>query len=297
MIRTLQITSIIAVVLGVGFFVLLVVFGAHSDEQVEQFLNAAGVIEKFDNARGERLSDSRQETSPLVKQAEMFALYLNPPPKPQTESPVPRTSTPRPRGRVSPKFKLIGTSYYTLHPESSLALVDEPGKGLRWVRQSAEVGHLIIEQIKDGLVVVRDGDSTYEIIAERTERKSLLKKGSSSQVDAEKEVILSKETQAARQEALAELDAMLLELELTETDVEPAETNSEPKTEKVDPAKAKRRITGENMRISPDEAKRLGRLGQRLKDVNKVSRRAEKYKVNKGPDVSEPNLGDVNDWE
>ena len=156
MIRALRITSIIAVVSAAVFFVLPAFLGARGDEQIEQFLNSAGAIEKFNDARGDRIEDSRHEISPLVKQAEAFALYLNPPVKPSLPEPSVSRSKPRPRGPVAPKFKLVGTSYYTLHPEQSLALIDEPGKGLRWVKQSGEVGHLIIEKVKDGIVVVRD---------------------------------------------------------------------------------------------------------------------------------------------
>ncbi|MHC4891068.1 MAG: hypothetical protein ACYTEO_16575, partial [Planctomycetota bacterium] len=124
----------------------------------------------------------RSQESPLVKQAETFALYLDPPtlPKPATTkitTPGPRT-TPIPDIRpkaVSTRFTLIGTTYYASHPELSLALIDEPGKGLHWVRQSGKVGHLIIEQVKDGLVVVRDGERTSELMPVRPVKKSLIK--------------------------------------------------------------------------------------------------------------------------
>jgi hypothetical protein len=185
MIKTLRITSIIAVVLAVVFFVLPAVFGVRSNKPTEQFLNSASVMEKFNKAKGKKSTKSESQVSPLVKQAEAFALYLNPP-EPKK---APATSTremamsripPRPTGPVSPKFKLIGTSYYALHPELSLALIDEVGKGLRWVKQSGKVGHLIIEQVKDGLVVVRDSKRTFELVAERPEKRSLLKKSVSS---------------------------------------------------------------------------------------------------------------------
>jgi hypothetical protein len=76
---------------------------------------------------------------------------------------TPVTPEIRPPAPVSPKFTLVGVSFYQSHPEQSLAFIDEPGKGLHWVRQSGEVGHLIIEQVKDGSVVVRDGQRTFEI--------------------------------------------------------------------------------------------------------------------------------------
>ena len=150
MIKTLRITSITAAILAVVFFILPTVFGIRSDKQSEQFLNSAGAIEKFNEVKGNKSRKSEEQTSPLVKQAKAFSLYLNPPPKPQKPSTYSKTTRRKPP-TVSAKFKLIGTSYYALHPELSLALIDEPGKGFRWVKQSSKVGHLIIEQVKDGL--------------------------------------------------------------------------------------------------------------------------------------------------
>jgi len=180
MIKTLRITSIILVVLAVVFFAFPAVFGFRSDEQAEQFLNSASVIEKFSKVKGKKSAKTESQISPLVKQAEAFALYLNPPkpkkpPVTSTRKTAKPSITPRPSGPVSSKFNLIGTSYYPSHPDLSLALIDEPGKGLRWVRQSSEVGHLIIEQVKDGSVVVRDGKRTFKLVAERAKKRSLLK--------------------------------------------------------------------------------------------------------------------------
>ncbi|MFA5251878.1 MAG: hypothetical protein WC454_04760, partial [Phycisphaerae bacterium] len=139
MIKTLRITSIIAVVLAVFLFVLPAAFGFRGDKQTEQFLNSAGVIEKFKEARGDKIEDGQREISPLVKQAEAFALYLNPPPKPKAEpSATEAKREPRPAGPVAAKFRLIGTSRHVLQPELSLALIDEPGKGLYWVRQFSQ---------------------------------------------------------------------------------------------------------------------------------------------------------------
>src|SRR4030042_3544872 len=123
MIKTLRITSIVTVVLAAVFFVFPAVFGVRGDKQREQFLNSAGAIEQFKEAKGGKSENRGRETSPLVKQAEAFALYLNPPPKPATEPSMSR-GEPRPKA-VSPKFKLVGTSRHELQPEMSLALIDE----------------------------------------------------------------------------------------------------------------------------------------------------------------------------
>jgi hypothetical protein len=310
MIKTLRITSIIAVVLAV-FFVLPAVFGVRGDEQREQFLNSAGVIEKFKESKGDKVGDRGQEISPLVKQAEAFALYLSPPPPPQpiVSEPSRSQSPPQPKA-TSPKFKLVGTSYYALHPELSLALIDEPGKGLHWVRQFGKVGHLIIEQVKDGLVVVRDGQSTFELVAERQEKRSLLKKNLSSdvrissgeppwtgaevQVSAEEETALGEEVGAERRKALSELDAMLHEQGMIQADVEPGDTNLGPKPEEVTTVRKRPSSNLENMRITAREARKLGRLGRRLKDVQQVPNRAEGDRTGSDANLIEPNSSTLN---
>ncbi|MGD9109806.1 MAG: hypothetical protein PVG93_02590 [Phycisphaerales bacterium] len=175
--KTLRITSVLGAICVVALVVLPVVSGSGTNEQLQKILDTPSVVEKFQAQAGSARS-SNDEDSPLVKQAQAFALYLNPPPPPKTperKSKPRRSATPRPPGPVKAKFSLLGTSFYPLRPEMSLALIDEPGKGLRWVRQSSEVGHLIIEQVKDGEIVVRDGQRTFELVAERPKKVSLLK--------------------------------------------------------------------------------------------------------------------------
>jgi len=177
MIKTLRITTIVAAVLAVIFFFLSVVFGGRSDKEIEHFLNSSGVVEKFNKAADNKVKTSQNETSPLITQAEAFVKYLNPPPKPKPSTPTipkPTVSPPRPRGPVTAKFTLAGTSFYEANPELSLAFINEPGKDLRWVRQGSTIGHLVIEQVKDGLIVVRDGQRTFEITTQQKPQRSPL---------------------------------------------------------------------------------------------------------------------------
>lgn len=180
MIKTLRITTIIAALLAVGFFAFPAVFGFRGDEQIEQFLKSPGAIEKFNKAKGAKSRKTGDQISPLVEQAMMFGLYLNPPPRktaprPPT-TPTARRQAPIPEPpRQSVKFKLIGTSYYASRPELSLAYINEPGKGFYWVRQGSKVAHLLIEQVKDGSIIVKDRETTVTLVAERTPKKSLIK--------------------------------------------------------------------------------------------------------------------------
>jgi len=181
MIKTLRITTIIAAFLAVGLLAFPVVYGYRGDEEIEKFLKSPGAIEKFKKAKGAKSLKTRDQVPPLVKQATVFGLHLNPPPnrkaapKPKT-NPVARKQAPIPEPpRQSAKFELIGTSYYASRPELSLAYIDEPGKGLYWVRQGSKVGHLLIEQVQDGSIVVKDRQQTVTLVAKRTPKKSLIK--------------------------------------------------------------------------------------------------------------------------
>ncbi|NQT00860.1 MAG: hypothetical protein HQ580_02435 [Planctomycetes bacterium] len=173
MIKTLRITSILAVALAAILVVFSVVFGVRSDKDIEKLLGGPNVIEKF-NSAGKKATRGSNQVSPLVQQAGVFALYLNPP-KPVASRPVKgRASTVKRAPSATPKFKVMGTSYYKGRPESSMALIDEPGKGLHWVRQSSMVGHLLIEEVKDGIVVIKDNNGTFELAAEQKPHISLL---------------------------------------------------------------------------------------------------------------------------
>ncbi len=316
MIKTLRITSVLAVVLAVVFFVLPAVFGVRSDEGAEQFLGSPSAIENFKKAKGQTGTKSESQVSPLVKAAEAFGLYLNPPkPKaPPRRAPRERAgSAPRPRAPVSAKFSLVGTSYYALRPELSLALIDEPGEGFRWVRQSSEVGHLVIEQIEDGVVVVRDGKRTFELEVKRPKKRSLVKGSVSdaritstedSPVSAEEKAvasITSTEDSPISAEEEAVLERMFAELEATLPDEEWADARRrgllgapEARLRVEEDARIERAVAVlEAMRVGDEEARRLGRLGEKLREIRRDRNRARDGKIEVDANLSEPNLKSV----
>lgn len=182
MIKTLQITSILAVIMAAVLLVSSVVFGVARDEQAEAFLKSPTLKEQFSkiSARLSKRGDASQ-TSPLVSRAQQFAEIINPP-KPKV--PVPKTQRVV-VDRVKPPeptalFKVIGTSYCQADPAMSLVFIDEPGKGLRWVRQGSEIMHVVIEEVKDGAIVVREGDKTREMQAEERPLTVSLLEGAAS---------------------------------------------------------------------------------------------------------------------
>ena len=179
MIKTLRITSVVAAILAGVFFVFPVVYGVRSDERVDELLSLPSVREKFEDVADSKAKTGESRVSPLVEQAEAFALYLNPVKQTvQKTSTGPKKTSISSKVSVTPKFKVFGTSYCAGNPELSQALIDEPGRERRWVRQSGKVGHLLIEQVKDGLIVVKSSDKTFEIPVEQKPETGILNRSS-----------------------------------------------------------------------------------------------------------------------
>jgi hypothetical protein len=269
MIKIFRITSIIVAVLAAVLVVASpVVLGSQNDKDIEEFLKLPGIVEEFKKAGGQKTSKSDDQISPLVKQAKGFALYLNPPPKPQAKSKPTKKSykpiaAPKPAGPVTTKFKLIGTSFYESHPELSFALIDEPGKGFQWLRQSSSVGHLVIEEIKDGLVVIRDGQRTYDLIAERKPRKSLLRNKNAVPAEGSKPSEPEIEPTMNKEEVLENI------MERIESVVAPDSTDSQPADEVSDTSMQELLSAIEAMRAQSEESEKLNDLGQKLKSIQK----------------------------
>ncbi len=266
MIKIFRITSIIVAVFTTVLFVASsVVLGSQNDEDIEELLKLPGIVEEFKKAGGEKITKTDGQMSPLVKQAKSFALYLDPPPKPKakpksTKKYKPKAK-PKPTGPVSSKFKLIGTSFYESHPELSFALIDEPGEGFRWLRQSSSVGHLVIEEIKDGFVVIRDGQRTYDLIAERKPRKSLVRGEEATPAEGSKPSEPDAEQTVNKEEMLEDI------VKKMEAMVTPDSNDFQPAANQSDTTIREVLSAIEAMRTHSEETKKLNDLGQELKSI------------------------------
>ncbi len=265
MIRTLRITSIVALLLACGFIAVPFIFQKRLDPKVEELLKTESAVEKFSKTQNQRAAKKDTQLSPLVKQAQAFANFLNPP-KPEP-SPEERQAELEIRPQVvTPKFTLVGTSINTARPEMSMALIDEPGKGTYWVKQASQVGHLIIEQIKSGIVVVNDNGRTSEIVAERPEKISLLRNPPSegaSPVPATTEGSAPPPPPSAVE---AQLDQISKELEEIEKQVAAGTLDANAAAAKSAAIMDKFMAEAEAVqsRIESEEAKNIGQLGAEL---------------------------------
>jgi len=270
MIKTLRITSILAVLLVCGLLAVLFIFQKRSDPKAEELLKTESAVEKFSKTQNIMAAKKDTQVSPLVKQAQAFATFLNPP-KPEP-SPEERQAELEIRPQVvTSKFTLIGTSLNAVRPEMSMALIDEPGKGTYWVKQAAQVGHLTIEQIKSGLVVVNDNGKTSEIVAERPEKISLLRNP-----PAEGAPVAPATTEgSAPPPPEMEIPMEQIATELAEIEKQVAAGTLDPNTaaEKTDAVMEKytAEFDAARSRINTEEAKNIDRLGAQLQtkqDVN-----------------------------
>jgi len=181
MTKTLRITSVVvAAAILTGVLIKYSVFptdsSASTNQHVEKVLDSPGVIELFKQTKGTRAGAAGNQSSPLVQQAIAYASYLSPSPKVKKARPGLRTTAkPIATGPVTPKFQVFATTYFEGNPQLSQALIDEPGKGRHWVRQSSMVGHLLIEQVKDGVVVVKSSEETFELEVEKASKTGLSK--------------------------------------------------------------------------------------------------------------------------
>jgi len=308
MIKTLRITSVVAAILAGVFFVLPVVYGVRSDERIDEFLKLPSVREKYENAADNKAKTGESPVSPLVEQAEAFALFLNPlKPTIQKTAKEARTTDFADRLPVTPKFKVFATSYFADNPELSLALIDEPGRGRYWVRQSSKVGHLLVEQIKDGLVVVKSSKETFELEIEQIpDTKSLTKpspasslRGSQSRLKSTLPALDRADTGVIRSmdmpqnlqengeddEKMGELVDKLKDLQ---KNVASDKTNSgldkERRAARIEQLISKFKST----RVSAEEAKKLDNIGEKLKGVKRDTNPSPPEADNGEVEVSPP---------
>jgi len=286
MIKTLRITSFVAAILAGVFFVFPVVYGVRSNERVDEFLKQQSIKEKFENAADNKAKTGESRTSPLVEQAEAFALYLNPVKTPvRTISKGVKTPSISSKLAVTPKFKVFATSYYPENPGLSQALIEEPGRGRYWVRQSGKVGHLLVEQVKDGLVIIKGGEETFELTIERepgagshkTSPTSALQR---SQSNSTSRVPTSSRTAATSfrrtsnipqkpqikrdDEKMDELVDKLKDLQRSAaSDKTTSRLDKEERAARIEELIAKFKST----RVSAEESEKLGNMGEKLKST------------------------------
>jgi len=168
MVRILQIITVLALISTIAVLICFLSRLLQGAPELEWSLEPP-ITERFAQVRGQSAASSQVATHPLVRAADAFARYLNPPDLRESSeakasrSPSRTTSVVIP-AEISPKFTLVATSYYRSRPQESMALVREPGIGFRWVKQGTKLGRFVIDKIECGTVVYRHGNWRGEMV-------------------------------------------------------------------------------------------------------------------------------------
>ena len=185
MLRTLKIAKMVVAAVAICFIAYLAVSGLKPDGQTEAISSKQSAVEAFRTLSG--LPDhSSNKGSEFVRQAHEFALRINSPKSEvitvldddselleEISTKITHPDPPPP----PPRFSLVATCRYEDYPEKSLAQLSILAKGKKWVRQGDSVGRLTIHEVKDGSIVLYQGQTMKaEIFVPPTkEIKSLLK--------------------------------------------------------------------------------------------------------------------------
>jgi hypothetical protein len=146
-----------------------------------------GVVELFrERQGGQGTKNGGHMASPLVAQAEAFAAYLCPPvvaeeqgasgPVLDLGTRVDASPPVRPK-EVSVDFRVVAVSCYPDRPKRSMALIAASSDGeseAKWVKEGAGIGHFVVHEIRQGAVVLRDGEQLRELAVERRRQSRTL---------------------------------------------------------------------------------------------------------------------------
>ena len=161
MVRFLQTITVLAIISSI-FVLVCCISQMLKDAPEVKYSSEPSIRERVLQVVEHSEKSNRVTTQPLVKQAEAFAIYLNPPVSPKPSKAVVSNNSRQTISRnnpveLSPKFTLTATSYYRSKPQESMALVWEPGIGFHWIKQGSKLGHFVIDKIERGTVVYRNG--------------------------------------------------------------------------------------------------------------------------------------------
>ena len=170
MLKALRIASVAAIAAAVGVVVFVALFGLKEDAAIEEFLQSDGIVEQI-RKKVKVVAQKSDADSPLEAASKAFALRIDPPPPPAPIEPakpsqpiVKPPSPPQPprppenrQPTLSAKFTLEATARCPDQPQKSMVLLKNVQNEFKWYRQGEQVGHLEIQEVKDGSVVLYQG--------------------------------------------------------------------------------------------------------------------------------------------
>lgn len=160
--------TLLVIFCALVLLVLTATRGARADPQIAEVLARPSALSRWVEMRTSE-PDCSGPTEPLLVQAGLLASYLTPPtPERPPAEPLPPARSPAPVRRATPiqYFQLFATSYYPSQPDKSMALVGEAQsqrRDARWVRAGSPLGHLVVQEVRRGVILCRDGERLVEM--------------------------------------------------------------------------------------------------------------------------------------
>ena len=143
-----------------------------SDPKIDQILALPSALDRWAQISKDA-PDRSDQVEPLLAQARLLASYLIPsvPPDPPAVRPQPPVAPPTPIRSAAPSrsFQVCATSYFPSQPDKSMALVGElqnQQKAARWVKAGTQLGRLVVQEVRRGSILCREGDRIVEISVE-----------------------------------------------------------------------------------------------------------------------------------
>jgi hypothetical protein len=166
--KILWVVALLMIVCAIVLLVQTVARWPQDDPQTADILARPSALDQWAAMRT-REPNRSGPTEPLVVQASLLASYLIPP-TPQRPPVEPRPLA-RPSAPVRPAtpvqyFQLLATSCYPSQPDKSMALIGEsPNQrcAAQWVKAGSPFGRLVVQEVRRGAILCRDGDRLVEI--------------------------------------------------------------------------------------------------------------------------------------
>ncbi len=199
MLKAFKISSYVILAVSIVLAAHIGISSFFSDSSVKNLLEAPGAYERCKEKANLSHSDMTAGQNPLVKQAKEFANRINPPEEVKKDKKASKKITqnrkPVKKTNLYKKFKLLGTAVNTSNPQKSMALIDLPGTGQKWVFQGETVNRVVIEGIYEDKIAIKEGSATKELILEVSESKvkQLLKESKPLEVKADNKEKLTPE--------------------------------------------------------------------------------------------------------
>jgi len=167
MVVVVRIAGVLALVLSCLLFITSGIRLIGDDPQIARIHGMPSALARFKEA-SQGAAEPATVVPPVMVQAQALAAYLNRSTNPAPSPTLGSHASPRPATPLE-GLRLHATSYYLSQPDKSMALLSDPRsgrEGQRWVKTGGRLGSVVVQEVRPGAIVYRDGDQFREAAVE-----------------------------------------------------------------------------------------------------------------------------------